>query len=126
MSHYPSLSPSYTKSHGFNHLAYGSLFSVRQACDHNCNAVFDKNSVKIFKSIEVNITAICSPIIQGRRNVPSQLLYSVYIPTNPPSIHKENSIINVSLIQDRLSFYHGALFYPKISTWCKVIEEKYF
>ena len=46
----PSLPPSATKSHGFNHLAYGSLFSVGQACNHNCTAVFEKNSVKIYKS----------------------------------------------------------------------------
>ena len=41
-----SLPPSATKSHGFNHLASGYIFSVRQACDHNCTAVFDKNPVK--------------------------------------------------------------------------------
>ena len=51
----PCLPPSSTKSHGFNHLAYVSLSSVRQACDHNCTAVFDKNSVKMFKSTERSI-----------------------------------------------------------------------
>ena len=66
----PSLPPSSTKYHGSNHLAYGYLFSVVQSCDHNCTAVFDKNSVKIFKSTEVNITALCTPIIQGHRNAP--------------------------------------------------------
>ena len=42
----PYLPTSATKSHGFNHLASGSLFSVLQACDHNCTALFDNNSVK--------------------------------------------------------------------------------
>ena len=42
----PYLYPYATKSHSLNHLASGSLFYVRQACDHNCTAVFDKNSVK--------------------------------------------------------------------------------
>ena len=75
------LPPPATKSHSFNHLSYGYLFSIAQACNHNCSAVFDKNSVKIFKSTEVNINALCPPIIQGHRNAPSQPLYSVSLPT---------------------------------------------
>ena len=80
----PSLPTSTTKSHGFNHLAYGSLFSVGQACDHNRTAVFDKNSVKIFKSTEVNINALFPPIIQGHHNAPSRPLYSLSLTTHPP------------------------------------------
>ena len=45
----PYIPPSPTESHGLNHIASGYLFSVRQACDHNCAAVFDKNSVKNIK-----------------------------------------------------------------------------
>ena len=44
--HIPYLPPSATKSRGFNHMASRSLFSVGQACNHNCIAVFDQNSVK--------------------------------------------------------------------------------
>ena len=80
----PYLPPSDTRSHSFNYLAYGSLFSVGQACDHNCTAVFDKNSVRIFKSTEVNITEFCPPVIQGHRDAPSQPLYSVSFPNHPP------------------------------------------
>ena len=36
----PSLPPSATKSCGFNHLESGYLFSVGQACDHNCTCSF--------------------------------------------------------------------------------------
>ena len=57
----PPLPPSATKSHGFNHLASGYLFSIGQACDHNSTAVFYKNSVKMFNSAEVNINALCHP-----------------------------------------------------------------
>ena len=60
-----------TKSHVFNHLESGSLFSVGKACNNSCTAVFDKNSIKIFKSIEVNIDALCPPIVQAHRNTPS-------------------------------------------------------
>ena len=118
----PSLPPSATKSHGFNHLASGSLFSVGQACDHNFTAVFDKNYVKIFKSIEVNITAIFPPIIKGPCNAPSQHLYSVSIPTHPPPIYKANATINVSSIRDLIALYYGDLFSTSISTWCKAIK----
>ena len=71
----PPLSPSNTKSHGFNHLASGYIFSVKQACYQYCTAVFDNNPVKLFKSTEVNTTALCPPIIQGQINTPSQPLY---------------------------------------------------
>ena len=116
------LPPSATESQGFNHLSSVYLFNVGQACDNNCTAVFDKNFVKIFKSAEVNINALFPPIIQGHRNKPSQPLYSVSLSTYPLSTHKENEIINVLSIQDRIDFYHGALFSPKLSTRCKAIK----
>ena len=117
-----SLPPSAKKSHGFNHLASESIFSVGKAFDHNCTKVFDNKYVKIFKSTEVNITALSSPIIQGYSNTPSQPLHSVSLPTYLLSAHKENASINVSLIQYRIDFYHGALFSPKMSSWCKAIK----
>ena len=67
----PYFPPFDTKSYGFNYLSSGSLFSVGQACDNNCTAVFDKNSVKIFNSTEVNINTLRPPITQGRRNATS-------------------------------------------------------
>ena len=70
-----SLPPSATKSHGFNHLEYGYLFSVGQACYCNFTAVFDKQNINIFKSTEVSIKVLCPPIIQGHHNSPSQPLY---------------------------------------------------
>ena len=79
------LPPPATKSHGFNNLSSGYLFSVGQACDNNCTAVFDKSSVKIFKTTEVNINALCLPILQGHLDTPSQPLYSVSLPTFPLS-----------------------------------------
>ena len=112
----PSLPPPATESHSFKHLAYGSLFSVGQACYHNCTAGFDKNYVKLFKSSEVNINLLCTPIIKGNHNVPTQNIYSVSLPANPPSTHKSNATINVSYFRDCIDFYHGALFYPTIST----------
>ena len=95
----PSLTLSVTKSCGLNHLLYIFFFSVRQSFEHNCTAVFDNNSVKMFNFTEVDITALCPPIIKVNRNAPSRPLYSVYLPTPPPSIHKSNSTINFSSIQ---------------------------
>ena len=90
--------------------------------NNNFTAVFDKNSVKIFKSTEINITALFPPIIQGHRNSLSQTLYSVSLPTIPTSIQKSNATINVSPIRDRVAFYHGDLFSPTIPTWFKAIK----
>ena len=92
----PSLLQYSTKSHRFNHMASGYLFSVQQACNHNWTEVFDNNSIKILKSTEVNITVLFPPIIQGRRNAPSQPLYSESLSTHPPSIYKSNTTKNVS------------------------------
>ena len=90
----PYLPPSDTKSYCFNHISSGSLFSVEQAYGHNCTAVFDKNSIKIFKSTEVSIISLRSPIIQGHRNSLSKPIYLVSLPTHPPQIHKVNETIN--------------------------------
>ena len=79
-----SLPLSATKSNGLKHLAYGSLFSVRQACNNNRSDVFDKKTVNIFKSTEVSINTLCPPVTQGHRNAPPQLIYSVSIPAHPP------------------------------------------
>ena len=39
----PYLPTSATKYHDFNHVAYGSLFYIGQACNHNCTAILKKN-----------------------------------------------------------------------------------
>ena len=122
----PSLPPSTTKSHSFKHMASGSLLSFGQGCDHNCTAVFDKKNVKIFKSTKVNVTALFPPIIQRHCNSPSQPLYSISLPAHPSSIHKLITTINFSSFQDRISFYHGSLLSPTISTWCKAITMVFF
>ena len=70
-------------------------------------------------------SVIFSPIIQGHFNAPSQPLYSVSLTTHPPSIHKSNTTISASSIQDRIAFYRDALFSPTISTWCKAIKNNF-
>ena len=64
-----------TKSHGFNHIASGCIFSVGQSCDHNCTAIFDKQYVEIFMFTEVSINTICPPIIQGHCIEPPKTPY---------------------------------------------------
>ena len=111
-----SIPSSATKSHGFNQLAYGSLFSVIKSCNHDCTDFFYKQSVNIFKSTEVIINELCPPIIQGHLNAPSQHIYSVSLLAHPPSIHKENTTINILWIWDCIDFYRGASFSPKFLT----------
>ena len=86
------------KCHGFNNLASGFICSVRQACNNNWNAVFDKNSVKIFKSKDVSINRILPPIIQVRQNAQSQPLYSVFMSTHLISVYKATTTTNASSI----------------------------
>ena len=122
----PSLPPYDTKSYNFNHLSSGFLFSVGQAFNNNYTAVFEKNSVKIFISTEVNINALRPPIIQGHRNAPPQPLYSVSLSTHPPSIHKANAIINVSSIRDHIAFYRGAYYLQQFSSGAKQLKMVFF
>ena len=70
---------------------------------------------------EFIINALLPPIIQGRHNSP-QHIYSVFLRTHPPLIHKSNSTINTPSIRYRIYFYHDALFSPTVSTWCKAIK----
>ena len=99
-----SLPSSATKSHGFNHLAYRSLFSFVQAWNNNRTAVFDKQSVKTFKYTEVSIKNLCPPTTQIHLNEPSQHIYLLSLPDTPKKINKENATINFPSIQDCIDF----------------------
>ena len=63
----PSLPPYAKKSHVLIHIESGYLFSVGKPCNHNSSTIFDKQSIKIFKSKEVSINVFRPPIVQGHR-----------------------------------------------------------
>ena len=115
----PSLPPSDTNAHGVNHLASGSLFSVRQTCDQNFTAVFNKHSVIIFKSIEFSINAFLS--IQNPRSPQFTITTSLFSDTaklstiNPQSKYNHQCLINLRP--------HLFLFSPTISTCYKSIKK---
>ena len=123
ITHLPitSIPPSATKSRGFNNLAPGSLFSVGKSCNHNCTAVFEKNSVKILKSTEVNKCSLSTHNSWSPQWTITTSLFSVT--SNSPTINKKikcNHKCLINLIPH--CFYHGASFYPTNSTWFKAIK----
>ena len=122
----PYLSRSATKSHSFSHPESGSLLSDGKACNHICTSVFNKQSVKIFKSTEVNIKALHIPTIKVHCNAQSQYLYSVYLPSCLPSIHKLNSAIYFLSIRYRVDFYHGAFFLQNNQPVAKQLKMIFF
>ena len=125
----PSLPPYATISHGFPSLASGSLLSVGRVCDHNCTSIFTDRSKKMYNNKDVKIQENKPPIIAGTRNAPSQPVYNVCIPIPDPAQHSINILrpesanaTNLSHLQDRIAFYHAALFSPVVSTWTKAIK----
>jgi hypothetical protein len=125
----PSLPPSATISHGFPNLSSGSLLSVGKICDHRCTAIFTNNSIKMYRNADVHIKETKPPLISGTRNAPSQPLYNVCLPIPPPIPHSIHMLQSESAnaahlphLQDRIAFYHAALFSPVISTWIKAIN----
>ena len=85
----PSLPPYTTKSHVFNHLASGSLFSVRQACDHNCTAVFDKNSLKNIQVYRGQY--YCALSTHNSRSPQCTITTSLFsVSTNSPTINTQS------------------------------------
>jgi hypothetical protein len=127
-----SLPASATISHGFPSLASGSLLSVGKICDHNCTAVFTDRTVKMYRNTDVQIKPIKPPIIAGTRNSPSQPLYNVRLPLQPPPPHSINLLTPASAnatilphLRDRIAFYHATLFSPVLSTWIDAINNGY-
>ena len=65
-------------------------------------------------------------MISGTQNYPSKPLYNVCLPIPDPAQHSINTLQpestnakNIPHPQDRIDFYHAALFLPVISTWTK-------
>ena len=68
-------------------------------------------------------------MISGTQNYPSKPLYNVCLPIPDPAQHSINTLQpestnakNIPHPQDRIDFYHAALFLPVISNWTKVIK----
>ena len=119
----PNLLPRTTKSHAFTKLASGSLLSVGQICDNDCTAVFNATSVNMYRNQDLRILPMRPPIISGTRNMPSDPLYNIRLPT---TTNRANAMTaKLPYLQDRIAFYHAALFSPVLSTWTHAINAGY-
>jgi hypothetical protein len=106
-------------AHVMPKLASGSLLSVGTVCDAHCTAIFDANSVKIYKTKHITIHENTPPFLQGTRTPPHQPLYSIPVPTSLQTPSRLNATIHNPSIRNRVAFYHAALFSPTISTWLR-------
>ena len=128
----PHLPASATISHGFKSLASGSLLSVGQICDHNCTAIFTNKSVHMYKTPDITIKPLKSPIFSGTRDAPTQPLYNIKLPIplttprtmNLPQFQSLNAV-KLPYLHDRTAFYHATLFSPVISTWINATDAEY-
>jgi len=119
----PHLPASATISHGFKSLASGSLLSVGQICDHNCTAIFTNKSVHMYKTPDITIKPLKSPIFSGTHDAPTQPLYNIKLPIpltttkamNLPQLQSLNAV-KLPYLHNRIAFYHATLFSPVIST----------
>ena len=65
------------------------LYSISDKPEIIITHLFLKKTTKLFKSTEVRINALLLPTIQVYRNVQSQPIYYLPLPTNLSSIQKE-------------------------------------
>jgi len=126
------LPASATISHGFKSLAFGSLLSVGQICDHNCTAIFTNKSVHMYKTPDITIKPLKSPIFSGTRDAPTQPLYNIKLPiplATPETLNllqlKSLNAVKLPYLHDRIAFYHATLFSPVISTWINATDAEY-
>jgi hypothetical protein len=122
----PHLKASATKSHAFPKLASGSLLSVGQICDNACTAIFNSRSVHMYRNQDITVIPSRPPLISGTRNMPSEPLYNIQLPTPSSQLLAANSMTTkIPHLNDRIAFYHAALFSPVLSTWTHAINAGY-
>jgi len=128
----PHLPASATISHGFKSLASGSLLSVGQICNHNYTAIFTNKSVHMYKTPDITIKPLNSPIFSGTRDAPTQPLYNIKLPISLTTPEKLNLLkleslnaVKLPYLHDRIAFYHATLFSPVISTWINATDAEY-
>jgi hypothetical protein len=124
----PGLPPEACQAHIFPELASGSLISVGKLCNHDCKAIFEKNTLHIERHGNIVLT--------GSRHPTNDLWYFDPPQTQPqpvatineanlPITHSANYVAQMARIQDRLAFLHAACFSPALSTWIAAIDAGY-
>jgi hypothetical protein len=135
----PALPLAARHCHLFPALTSGSLISIGQLCDHGCTAHFDATTV--------TITCASSPVLVGthspstgiwqvphpRPNVAAQQPILQQQAPSPSAAWPDTLVLQAphpahalaaqqSTMSEQVAFYHAAMFYPNVSTWCKAID----
>jgi hypothetical protein len=120
----PELSPEAQSGHTYNDLKTGTLVSVGQLADDNCNTIFSKHAAYVFKNGKI--------IITGKRNLTNGLWN---IPLNPTSTQKPPTPTNnlaLGVIQnsqtkrDLAGYFHACMFSLTPSTFLRAITKGHF
>ena len=108
-------------------LSNSSLFSIGQACDEGCYAIFSATHLKIVRDNKVLITGYRNAL-DGLWDIP----FKSNTPTNTPEHHHHmrhalNVIVNKTQSKKNLAKYlHGCVFSPVISTFKTAIGKGNF
>lgn len=106
-----------TATHLFPALTTHSLISVGKFCDYGCEAIFNKEQVRIVKDERT--------ILQGYHGDNGLWLLNLAEP-NPQTLqHSETQHVAALVstnIADQMEFLHAALFSPVVSTLTKAIK----
>ena len=98
------------------------LFSIGQACDDNCIAVFTNKEVTISKANDISISCNKEPLIKGHQA--DNKLWCIPVPKQPT--HLANSAHTQTNAKKLATFLHAAAGYPPLSTFCKAIDAGWF
>ena len=117
----PGLPESARLARIFPQLTSASLLSITQLCDAGCQAIFDKDTIKIIKDGKTLLT--------GYRNFVNNL-WEITLgsqktpPPQLPNTKHNYSLYNVfkmSGLSSIINYLHGACFFPVKSTWLAAI-----
>ena len=115
------------------------LFSIGQACDANCTAIFNANRMTLVKNEDITIKYKAKPILEGHRAANG--LWMVPVPKSahqqtsatpsptwmqPAPQHFANSAYHQKNKKDLAIFLHATAGYPPINSFCKAIDAGYF
>ena len=99
-----------------------SLLSIGQLCDDNCQALFDKHLLHIFKNRKL--------ILQGFR-IFLDGLWDIHFGSNKPTQSTQQLVAKAIIRRDKTktelaNFFHGCLFSPPLVTLQQALTKNFF
>ena len=108
------------RGHTYNYLKTGTLVSVFQLADDDCDTTFMKHKVKVFKNGKV--------VIKGYRNQSNGLWNIPLVHTAKPTIlkikhHALGFIQYFQTKQDLAVYLHACMFIPTTATFLRAVKK---